>query len=72
MKMKQKAPRTILLTGFALVIVFGAVCQAQAQDAKAPYPAMAPKNTVETVTAAAMTVLLRKYRPNGAASNASG
>jgi hypothetical protein len=42
MKMKRNAPRTIVLRGFALVVVLGAAWQAQAQDAKAPYPSMAP------------------------------
>jgi hypothetical protein len=42
MKMKRKAPRTIVLRGFALVVVLGAAWHAQAQDAKAPYPSMAP------------------------------
>jgi hypothetical protein len=44
MKMKRKAPRTIPLRGFALAVVLGAAWQAQAQDAKAPYPSMAPLN----------------------------
>jgi len=34
--------RTITVTTFALIIILGAVCQAQTQDAKAPYPTMAP------------------------------
>jgi hypothetical protein len=42
MKMKQKAPRTIALRGFALAVVLAAACQAQAQDSKTPYPSMAP------------------------------
>lgn len=42
MKMKPNAPRTIVLRDFALVVVLGAAgqAQAQAQDAKAPYPSM--------------------------------
>jgi hypothetical protein len=44
MKMKRKDPRTIALRGFALVVALGAAWQAQAQDAKAPYPSMAPLN----------------------------
>jgi hypothetical protein len=44
MKMKRKAPRTIALAGFVLVVVLGATWEAQAQDAKAPYPSMAPLN----------------------------
>jgi hypothetical protein len=40
--MKRQAPRTIALRSFALVVVLGTAWQAQAQDAKAPYPSMAP------------------------------
>jgi hypothetical protein len=40
--MKSKALRTIVLGSFALVVVLGAAWQAQAQDAKTPYPSMAP------------------------------
>src|SRR5258708_11191546 len=40
--MKRKALRTIALTSFALVLVLAAEWRAQAQDAKAPYPSMAP------------------------------
>src|SRR5271154_7105512 len=39
--MQRKILRTIALS-FALVIVLGAAQQTQAQDAKAPYPNMAP------------------------------
>jgi hypothetical protein len=42
MKMKRKAPGTIALRCFALVVVLAAAWQAQAQDAKTPYPSMAP------------------------------
>jgi len=44
MKMKRKDPSTIALRGFALIVALGAAWQAQAQDAKAPYPSMAPLN----------------------------
>jgi hypothetical protein len=40
--MKRKIIRTIALGGFALVVVLGAAWQARAQDAKTPYPSMAP------------------------------
>jgi hypothetical protein len=40
--MKGKALNAIALTGFTLVAMLGAVCDAQAQDAKTPYPSMAP------------------------------
>src|ERR1700677_4472404 len=40
--MKRKIIRTIALGSFALVVVLGAAGQAHAQDAKTPYPAMAP------------------------------
>jgi hypothetical protein len=40
--MQRKILRMIALRHFALVVVLGAAWQAQAQDAKAPYPSMAP------------------------------
>ena len=40
--MDQKIVQTIALGSFALVVVMSAAPQAQAQDAKAPYPSMAP------------------------------
>jgi hypothetical protein len=40
--MQRKILRMIALRSFALVVVLGAAWQAQAQDAKAPYPSMAP------------------------------
>ena len=40
--MKRKTLRTIALTSYALVAMLAAVRQAQAQDAKAPSPSMAP------------------------------
>lgn len=40
--MNARTIRTIALAGFALVIVLSAAWSAQAQDAKAPYPRMAP------------------------------
>src|ERR1700730_9041397 len=42
MKMKRKVPGTIALGSFALLVVLAAAWQAQAQDAKTPYPSMAP------------------------------
>jgi hypothetical protein len=40
--MQRKMLRTIALESFALVVVLGAAGQTEAQDAKAPYPNMAP------------------------------
>ncbi len=40
--MKRKILRTITRGSFALVVLLGAAWQVQAQDAKAPYPSMAP------------------------------
>jgi hypothetical protein len=40
--MKQRVPRTIVLRSFAMVVVLGFAWQAQAEDAKVPYPSMAP------------------------------
>jgi hypothetical protein len=39
--MKRQGPRTIALRSFAMVVVLGLAWQAQAQDAKVPYPSMA-------------------------------
>jgi hypothetical protein len=40
--MKRKILRTIILGSFALVVFLGAAWQVQTQDAKEPYPSMAP------------------------------
>ena len=40
--MNRKMVKTIALGTFTLVVVLGAWWQARAQDAKAPYPSMAP------------------------------
>jgi hypothetical protein len=40
--MKRKTLGTIALTSFALLVMLAAARHAQAQDAKAPYPSMAP------------------------------
>ena len=40
--MKGNAPRTITVRSFALVVALAAAWQAQGQDAKGPYPSMAP------------------------------
>jgi hypothetical protein len=40
--MRQKIRRTSALTSFLLMVVVGAAWQANAQDAKTPYPSMAP------------------------------
>jgi hypothetical protein len=40
--MKRKILTTIILGSFALVVFLGAAWQLQAQDAKTPYPSMAP------------------------------
>jgi len=40
--MRRKIFRTIGSVSFALVVVLGSAWQAKAQDAKAPYPSMAP------------------------------
>ncbi|MGB8523772.1 MAG: hypothetical protein WCD43_12455 [Candidatus Acidiferrales bacterium] len=40
--MKRKIIRKMTLASFALVVVLGAAWQARAQDAKTPYPSMAP------------------------------
>jgi len=42
MKQKRRIVRTIALRSFAAAVALAAAWQAQAQDAKAPYPTMAP------------------------------
>jgi hypothetical protein len=42
MKMKRNAPKTIARKAFVLLVVLATAWQAQAQDAKTPYPSMAP------------------------------
>src|SRR5271167_2874029 len=42
MKQKRRIVRTIALRSFAGAVALAAAWQAQAQDAKAPYPTMAP------------------------------
>ncbi len=41
-KWKRKALRAVALRGFVMVVMVAASWQAQAQDAKTPYPKMAP------------------------------
>ena len=40
--MRRKILRAVALSGFAVVVLLGAAWRAQAQDAKTPYPKMAP------------------------------
>lgn len=40
--MRRQALRTVAFTSFALVVLLGSALHAQAQDAKEPYPTMAP------------------------------
>jgi hypothetical protein len=40
--MRRKTPKTIALSSFALLVMLSAAWQAPAQDAKTPYPNMAP------------------------------
>ena len=59
-------PRTFQI---ALVVVLSAACQAQAQDAKAPYPHMAPLDQYlmerDAEVALARTALLPRCRVAG-------
>jgi len=45
--MTRKALRTIVLTSFAPVVMLAVALEARAQDARAPYPNMAPLDLIE-------------------------
>ncbi len=67
--MKRKR-RTIALGTFALVVVLSAVSQAQAQDAKAPYPKMAPLDQYLMADRNAEIALARSAAPESISRDA--
>jgi hypothetical protein len=68
--MKQKALRTLALSSLALVFVLGAAWQAQAQDAKTPYPSMAPLDEYLIVDRNAEIALARTAAPESISQDA--
>ncbi len=68
--MKREILRSIALRSFALVVVLGAAWQAQAQDAKAPYPNMAPLDQYLMVDRNAEIALARSAAPESISHDA--
>jgi hypothetical protein len=68
--MNRKTLRTIALRSIALVAVLGAACQAQAQDAKTPYPTMAPLDQYLIEDRNAEIALARSAAPESIARDA--
>jgi hypothetical protein len=70
--MKRKALKTIALGGFVLVAVLGAAwqAQAQAQDAKTPYPSMAPLDQYLIADRNAEIALARSAAPESISHDA--
>jgi hypothetical protein len=73
--MKRKIPRTITVTTitartFALVSMLAAVCQVQAQDAKSPYPTMAPLEQYLIADRDAEVTLSRSAAPESISGDA--
>jgi hypothetical protein len=69
--MNRKIVRTIAVTGFALVVVLGAAWLARAQDAKAPYPSMAPLDQYLIPDRNAEIALARSAAPTSISSEAA-
>src|ERR1700674_5563299 len=68
--MKQKILRATTVGSLALVIMLGAAWQAQAQDAKAPYPTMAPLEQYLIADRDAETALARSAAPESISHDA--
>ncbi len=68
--MKLKIIRTIALGSFALVVVLGAAWQPHAQDAKAPYPNMAPVDQYLIADRDAEIALARSAAPKSISDDA--
>src|ERR1700691_6628369 len=68
--MKRKIIRTIALGSFALVVVLGAALQAQGQDAKTPYPNMAPVDQYLIADRDAEIALARSAAPESISHDA--
>jgi hypothetical protein len=68
--MKRKIVRTIALGSFALVALLGAAWQAHAQDAKTPYPSMAPLDQYLIADPSAEIALARSAAPDSISHDA--
>jgi hypothetical protein len=68
--MKVKILRTTAFRSFALLVVLGAAWQAQAQDAKAPYPSMAPLDQYLMADRDAEIALARSAAPQSISHDA--
>ena len=68
--MKRKIVRTIALGSFALVVVLSPAWQGQAQNAKAPYPSMAPLDQYLMTDRNAEIALARSAAPAAISSDA--
>jgi hypothetical protein len=68
--MNRKTLRMIALRSFALVAALGMVWQAQAQDAKAPYPSMAPLEQYLIADVNAEIALTRSAAPESISRDA--
>jgi hypothetical protein len=68
--MDRKIVRTIALGSFALVVVLSTAWQAQAQDAKAPYPSMAPLDQYLMADRNAEIALARSAAPEAISRDA--
>ena len=69
--MNRKTVRTIAVTGFALVVGLGAGWLARAQNAKAPYPSMAPLDQYLMPDRNAEIALARSAAPTSISSDAT-
>jgi hypothetical protein len=68
--MKRKIVRTITLPVFVLAVVFSAAWPEQAQDAKAPYPSMAPMEQYLMANRNAEIALARSAAPESISRDA--
>jgi hypothetical protein len=68
--MQRKIVKTIACVGFALVAMLSAPRQGQAQDAKAPYPSMAPIDQYLMTDRNAEIALARSAAPEAISRNA--
>lgn len=69
--MKMKTGKTLLSTSFVLIAVFGLAWQIQAQDAKSPYPSMAPLEQYLMADRDAEIALARTAAPKSISDDAS-
>src|SRR5208282_1353915 len=69
--MNKKIVSTIVVTGFAMVVVLGAPWLARAQNPKAPYPSMAPLDQYLMPDRNAEIALARSAAPASISSEAA-